>query len=246
MGQAMSFARRNGGGIVKALTTSKRVRRGSRLLDFGCGAGHLSPYLLAAGFEVWGLDSSTDLVNSVNARNENEPRWKGALTDSHQFESGFFDVVVCIEVVEHVFDHELHPMLREINRLLKPGGVAMFTTPNNEDIEGASTCCPFCLSTFHYRQHLRSFDGSSLGNTLKHAGFVIEFCSGLNFIPLARPRPGWRDWNYRVIRSAFSTIKAELLDRLSASVGFESRAFRRQAQVSDRSPHLCAVVLKKG
>jgi SAM-dependent methyltransferase len=49
--------------------------------------------------------------------------------DAYPYEDGHFDTVLCCELVEHLYHDPMH-MMSEINRILKPGGHLMLTTPN--------------------------------------------------------------------------------------------------------------------
>lgn len=107
-----------------------------RLLDVGCAYG---PFLQAArerGFQVQGLDVSPEAVCYVREElrlpcglgdfSSNDPAEVPAGAD------GGFDVISLWYVIEHFRDTE--GVLRRINRLLKPGGVFSFSTPNASGI----------------------------------------------------------------------------------------------------------------
>ncbi len=92
---------------------------GKRALDIGCRDGYWSERLKAKGYDTSALDI--------------EPHYEGALT--HNVEQGLpypdasFDVVWCTEVIEHLHGPAL--LLSEIERVLKPHGLAVLTTPNS-------------------------------------------------------------------------------------------------------------------
>ena len=66
-------------------------------------------------------------------------------TDALPFEEGRFDIVICNAVLEHIHPHRRGAHLREIWRVLKPGGLFfVFETPNRHwPIEGHTTGLPF-------------------------------------------------------------------------------------------------------
>ena len=92
---------------------------GKIALDIGCRDGYWSEKLKSRGFEVQALDL--------------EPAYSGAI--KHDVENGLpfgsqsFDLVWCTEVIEHLYKPKY--LLDEIERVLKPGGVAILTTPNS-------------------------------------------------------------------------------------------------------------------
>lgn len=93
--------------------------RGKRALDIGCRDGFWAERLKGMGYAVTALDI--------------EPHYAGALTHDVEkglpFESQNFDLVWCSEVIEHL--HKPEFLLREIDRVLRPGGIAILTTPNS-------------------------------------------------------------------------------------------------------------------
>jgi len=56
--------------------------------------------------------------------------------------------VLLIEVVEHLKSDILDATLREIHRIMRPGGVLLITTPNNEDLSRSMKFCPDCGAIF--------------------------------------------------------------------------------------------------
>jgi glycosyltransferase involved in cell wall biosynthesis/SAM-dependent methyltransferase len=94
-----------------------------RVLDLGAGSGRMSQLLHAGGFRVDACDLEPDLFQfaPVECR-------RADLAERLPYDDATFDGVVCVEVLEHVDAHER--LFREVQRILKPGGVFLFTTPN--------------------------------------------------------------------------------------------------------------------
>ncbi len=99
-----------------------------RVLDAGCGVGrHLLP-LLAAGFQVWGVDSDTQVLEILLNRFQKAPAIKErpylALADLKQlpFMSEAFDLTVSIKVINHGYASAFRAYCRELDRVLKVGG----------------------------------------------------------------------------------------------------------------------------
>jgi methionine biosynthesis protein MetW len=96
-----------------------------RVLDLGCGDGHLAGELRAAGHEVVGVDAT-----ATSGVKEAVDRFVQADLDLGMPPevSGPFDVVVCADVLEHLRRPEL--VLDELHRLLAPSGVVVASVPN--------------------------------------------------------------------------------------------------------------------
>jgi SAM-dependent methyltransferase len=94
-----------------------------RALDAPCGTGLLSKELEKRGFTVVGIDADPNPARDAGVR-----ALAGDLEGPLPFEAGGFDVVACLEGLEHV--EAQAPLLREFARVLKPGGVLVLSTPN--------------------------------------------------------------------------------------------------------------------
>jgi 2-polyprenyl-3-methyl-5-hydroxy-6-metoxy-1,4-benzoquinol methylase len=97
---------------------------GLRLLDVGCGTGHHLQHLRRRGFAVAGVDGADEMLREARRRNP------GALIQQADVEqlpiaTGSFDFVLCIEVLRYLPDPL--PCLRELARVLKPGGACLAT-----------------------------------------------------------------------------------------------------------------------
>ncbi|RKY21768.1 MAG: hypothetical protein DRQ55_03225 [Planctomycetota bacterium] len=107
---------------------------GKRVLDLGCGAGLGTRELLASGADdVMGVDKRPEALELAR---EGDPRGDAAWHSYVQhdldlvlpFENDSFDVVVALEVLEHV--ESQYQLCKEIERILKPDGVAFVSVPN--------------------------------------------------------------------------------------------------------------------
>jgi ubiquinone/menaquinone biosynthesis C-methylase UbiE len=98
------------------------VRRGSSVLDLGCGEGLLA-LLKRKDVYLAGVDLSPELIEMAQ-RNGYDAACVGLLTDL-PFPTASFDYVVSLDVFGHIGFDEKDAVLREVKRVLKPGGVTM-------------------------------------------------------------------------------------------------------------------------
>jgi ubiquinone/menaquinone biosynthesis C-methylase UbiE len=100
-----------------------------RILDVGCGDGVLINLMkkeIKTNIEYFGNDLSEDALNIAKEKNPQANFFK-EIAYKFQFSDNFFDFIVSSDVIEHV--KEPKRMLKEIKRVLKPGGIAVLGTP---------------------------------------------------------------------------------------------------------------------
>lgn len=105
---------------------------GTRVLDAGCGAGPVLAALRRHGIATVGVDCAPDMLDNARQRLR-----AAGLDDSDlhlgdvrnlPFADGSFDVVLSLGVISYLADYR--PALREIARLLRPGGTALISYRN--------------------------------------------------------------------------------------------------------------------
>jgi 2-polyprenyl-3-methyl-5-hydroxy-6-metoxy-1,4-benzoquinol methylase len=103
---------------------------GDRVLDYGCGDGHLCADLRAAGWKkVFGIDISSVRVERARERYP-EIGFFDSLDTATHVDYGSLDLVVMDSVIEHLPDPTVS--LERIRRFLKPSGRILVMTPNME------------------------------------------------------------------------------------------------------------------
>jgi 2-polyprenyl-3-methyl-5-hydroxy-6-metoxy-1,4-benzoquinol methylase len=117
---------------------------GLDLLEIGCSAGYGSVVYAEAFRGVTGIDIDEPAVRHAKASNA-RPNVRYLVMDSQStaFPDASFDAVVCTHIYEHVPD--ARRLMREIHRLLRPGGVCFFSAGNR-----------LCWMEPHYRLPLLS------------------------------------------------------------------------------------------
>jgi 2-polyprenyl-3-methyl-5-hydroxy-6-metoxy-1,4-benzoquinol methylase len=173
------FTYQFGAEIARSLRRYLHGRR--RVLDYGCGAGYLLPHLCRYAQEAYGADLSPESVARTNEKLAGTPAFAGAIpiADLRQ-KAVSFDAILAVEVIEHLYDEDLAVMLADVRTMLAPSGIAIFTTPNDEDREKNMVMCPATGELFHRWQHVRSWDAASLRSRLQEAGFAIVDISETN------------------------------------------------------------------
>lgn len=160
----------------------KHIPIGASVLDYGCGPGYLIPALLDQGYRASGADLSTETIGNKVPDVKHRPNFEGFSSVSDLIKTGKqFDAAFLIEVVEHLGDKELAETFSNIQRLLKPGGALVVTTPNNERLEDNDVYCPISDQIFHRWQHVRSWNEASLSRALTAAGFKSATTRVLTF-----------------------------------------------------------------
>jgi 2-polyprenyl-3-methyl-5-hydroxy-6-metoxy-1,4-benzoquinol methylase len=177
------------------------------ILDFGCGPGYLLDHLLkfkGLKGKLYALEFSKESIHQVNMKFSNHPHFGRAEYIQNlpcSFEDHSMDVVISIEVVEHLTDGQLRGTFKEFYRMLKPGGYAVITTPHNENLDLNKTICPECGLVFHRWQHIKTWTPQSLKNILSESGFKIELVQATYF-QSARAR-----WLNRILRIGTLSFK---------------------------------------
>ncbi len=109
----------------------RRFSPGKRIIEIGCGLGHLLGRL-EPEYETFGVDLSRHAVRQTRV---NAPGSVSLVTDiqgTSIFPEAFFDCVIAKHVVEHLADPPAG--FRSVARLLRPGGVFLFMTPNTAHV----------------------------------------------------------------------------------------------------------------
>ena len=166
-----------------------------KALDIGCGSGAMVRDLLDKGFDVVAADISQNMLDATRKTVAGHSRAKHVeytLQDieSMTLKSNAFDVVVCAGVIEYLKTD--YNSLREIHRVLKPGGIAFISTQN---LLGPNTLTQPLLHMLPARlrnklvtvkQH-RCHIPWRLDRNLKKVGFVKEDFAYHHFYPVIIP-----------------------------------------------------------
>jgi len=160
------FARQGGKGFVSAV--SHLLPKNGRILDFGAGDGEIAEMLCQRDLQVAVYEPSIGRSRSLRDRLGKYPEFLGTV-DMRSKQK--FDVVMMVEVIEHVLDEQLHSTLSKLAHFTCVGGTLIISTPNNEDLDLSMCYCPVSNLLFHRWQHVRSFTRSTLVALMAKYGF---------------------------------------------------------------------------
>jgi len=163
----------------------------ARVLDVGCGGGLLAEGMAGLGAEVTGIDRSVKALSVATLhaqQNGIDVRYEASDAESWALEhAGSYDVVTCLEVLEHVPD--VPRTVAACAAMLKPGGLFFFATLNRTPkafllaILGAEYVLGWLpKGTHRYDKFIRP---SELNGALTAADLTIADLIGMSYQPLA-------------------------------------------------------------
>lgn len=161
------------------------VFQGKEVLDYGCGFGQSTAFLSRHAKTVCGLDASAVCIDQAR-------REFGALTNVRfvrhsspllDLPSASFDAVYSNDVLEHLHPDDGLIHLREVNRILRPGGRYLLWTPPAEEgpSDGTKWFFPQGYGFKPICGHLKEYTREELVDVARRAGFA-----GVD-----RPQPAW-------------------------------------------------------
>ncbi|MEM6619139.1 MAG: bifunctional 2-polyprenyl-6-hydroxyphenol methylase/3-demethylubiquinol 3-O-methyltransferase UbiG [Pseudomonadota bacterium] len=104
---------------------------GRDVLDLGCAGGFMAEAMADRGARVTGIDPAARAIAAAQvhaAQGGRDIRYDVGVGEALPYGDASFDRVVCVDVLEHVAD--LDQVLREVARVLRPGGVFLYDTIN--------------------------------------------------------------------------------------------------------------------
>ena len=176
---------------------------GAKALDVGCGGGILSDAMARQGAQVTGIDLSTKALkvaqlHALEAQTPGVQYREISAEDMAAEQPGAFDVVTCMEMLEHVPDPG--SVVRACASLVKPGGWVFFSTLNRNPksflfaIVGAEYILNLLPKGTH--EFAKFIKPSELANHCRDAGLNLQASKGLQYNPITRRY--WLDGNTSV------------------------------------------------
>lgn len=102
------------------------------VLDVGCGPGMMAEYCVEKDFKFFGIDISEKMIDECINRfgHMNSTHFSVGKLQKLDFSDAFFDVVLCMGVLEYIDAAELDDAVSEMARVLKPGGTIIVSLMN--------------------------------------------------------------------------------------------------------------------
>ena len=166
---------------------------GARALDVGCGGGILADSMARRGADVLGIDLSTKALrvaqlHALEAQTPHIAYREVSAEDLAAEMPGAFDVVTCMEMLEHVPDPS--SVVKACAALVKPGGWAFFSTINRNPksfllaIVGAEYILNMLpRGTHEYAKMIRP---SELASYCRSADLELQQTRGMEHNPLTK------------------------------------------------------------
>ena len=166
---------------------------GKKVLDVGCGGGILTDAMARTGAQALGIDLATKSLkvaqlHALEAQTPNVQYREVAVEALAAEQPASFDVVACMEMLEHVPDPS--SIVRACAQLVKPGGHVFFSTLNRNAksflfaIVGAEYVLNMLpRGTHEYAKFIRP---SELARDCREVGLEWQHTSGMEYNPLTR------------------------------------------------------------
>lgn len=159
-----------------------RVAAAKRVLDVGCGDGYLMGLLSARCEHVFGVDAEACGVTLASSQLRSFNNCHVAVASCYElpFQPACFDVVLLADVIEHLEEPSLS--VRELRRVLAPGGVAFVTTPLGRPDRKLGW------------NHVKEYSGPELADVLgdQFASVSLRYLWPKTWSRLYSTRVGWR------------------------------------------------------
>jgi trans-aconitate methyltransferase len=189
---------------------------GERILDLGCGTGHLTAQIAERGADVIGLDASASMI--AQAR-QNYPKLKFVLADARTFELGTgFDAVFSNAALHWI--PEPAPVIASVARALKPGGrfVLEMGAKGNiaQIVDALTTVLPTARNPWYFPT------AAEYSQVLEQRGFEVRALWTIErWNKLEHPERGLREWLEMFAGTWFEGVPAKARGAIVAEI--ESR-----------------------
>lgn len=152
------------------------IKKSDKVLDMGCGNGQHTLKIAGKAREVSGFDTDAQQLEiaSRTARGlgiSNVSFHNASAEDKLAYKDREFNCVVMLGVLEHLNERE--PVLREIHKVLKPGGILLLGLPN-EMTGWKKTQMKFGIPHFTDPDHKVEYTSRSIRRAMTDAGFRVE------------------------------------------------------------------------
>jgi len=137
-----------------------------KLLDVGFGYGFIEKGIPRDTFDLYGIEISHKAVKRIKKITKGNFKMGSIL--EVPFQNEFFDVVLALEVLEHISPHNTFKALGELKRVLKKQGMLLVSVPLNEELE------EMYEKELNPNGHVRVYTPELIKTELKIVGFKIQ------------------------------------------------------------------------
>jgi SAM-dependent methyltransferase len=173
----------------RAVLQSLQGVSASRALGIGVGYG-IFDRLLPEGLEYVGLDVDEQAIAFAAewaGRHRRNFRYVTGPVAAHAFQKNSFDLILLSEVVEHVPEDGVAPLIEEVDRVLAPGGHILLSVPNHHHLRNRVRRLVGLRTVLMDSAHLREYDLTGAFSLCRaFGGEMLSFRPAVLYFPLER------------------------------------------------------------
>jgi len=175
-----------GGPVFDLIAEETKRRPIRRVFELGCGNGSFAAELFERGFDVSAIDVSTSGIEQARTAFVG-PRFEVASAyDDLALMYGKFDLVICLEVVEHLYSPRKWAW--NLQNLLLPGGLAVVSTPYHGYLKNLALALAgkwdSHMNPLWDHGHIKLWSVSTLSALLKESGLRVESVKRVGRLPM--------------------------------------------------------------
>lgn len=159
--------------------------RGTFVFDLGCGSGSTANMLDKLGYKVVGVDPSTVRIAQAHKSYPHLGLHLGSTDEPLAQRWGTFPVVVCIEVIEHLFDPK--PFAARMAELIALDGIVLISTPYHGYLKNVAIALSAGfdahVQVLENTGHIKFFSRRSLTHLLESVGLEVVTVARVGRIP---------------------------------------------------------------
>lgn len=142
-------------------------RKTNNIIDIGCGDGYFLDEAKKRRWNVYGTEYMDSKVKFCRQKGINMAQ---GILDARNYTPGFFDVIVSIEVIEHI--NNAPDEIKNFNHILRKGGIVYLTTPHYNSLSRRVLRGKWNI--IDYPSHLSYYTKKPLKNLFENSGFSLK------------------------------------------------------------------------
>ena len=172
---------------IMAVMDNLKTKKDDVVLDVGCGSGVVTSKVAENVLKVFAIDSNKQAIRFARNRFSrlSNIEFRHCLADDIDFPKGTFDLILCLELIEHLTEIQVKHLLGTFLRILGPEGKVVISTPNYAShwllIEKIMDFLKFA-PTLQHKQHILRFTNKRLNSLLIDCGYKVDFLKSFLFI----------------------------------------------------------------